>query len=69
LRNGGSFAAGLWVLLLSPAALRRGGPPRALSYYGAFAGAVNIAALFGAPISFVVAVPWNLWIGLVLLHA
>jgi hypothetical protein len=44
LRNGGSFAAGLWVFLLSFAALRGGGLPRALGYYGALAGVLNVAA-------------------------
>ena len=64
---------GLWVLLLSWAALRAGGLPRALSYLGVVIGVAGIltvvpalealTAVFG--LGFIV---WFAWLGIVMLH-
>jgi Domain of unknown function (DUF4386) len=65
---------GLWVLLLSLAALRAGGLPRALNYLGVVIGAAGIltvvpaldvlAAVFG--LGFIV---WFVWVGIVMLRS
>ena len=64
---------GLWVLLLSWAALRAGGLPRALSYLGMVSGVAGIltvvpalealTAVFG--LGFIV---WFVWLGVVMLR-
>ena len=65
---------GLWVLLLSLAAMRAGGLPRALNYLGVVIGAAGIltvvpaldvlAAVFG--LGFIV---WFVWVGIVMLRS
>ena len=65
---------GLWVLLLSWAALRAGGLPRALNYLGVVIGVAGIltvvpalevlAAVFG--LGFIV---WFAWVGMVMLRS
>jgi len=72
---GGEILGGLWMLLVSWAALRAGGLSRALNYLGAL---VGVAGLFSAiP---VIGVPgtvifglgkmvWSLWLGIVMLRS
>jgi hypothetical protein len=64
---------GIWVLLISWAALRAGGLPRALNYLGlviaaagilsAFPGLRDVGMVFG-----VVQIVWFIWLGIVLLR-
>ena len=69
LRNGASFAAGWWFLLLSWVAVRKGGLPKLLGYFGLLVGVLNIIGLFGVPIALLINVPWFLWLGVALLRA
>jgi len=68
LRNGATFAAGWWSLLLSWVAVRKGGLPKSLGYFGLLVGVLNIIGLFGVPIGLLINVPWFLWLGIVLLR-
>jgi len=73
LGGGNEIVGGLWVLLVSVAALRAGGLPRALNYLGAVIGVAGLltvvpalevlGAVFG--LGFIV---WFIWVGLVMLR-
>jgi hypothetical protein len=73
LGGGVELPGGLWVLLLSWAALRAGGLPRALNYLGVVIGAAGLLtvvpaldaleAVFG--LGFIV---WFVWVGIVMLR-
>ena len=69
------MVGGLWVLLVSWAALRAGGLPRALSYLGIVLGITGIlhtavpaldvlGAVFGLAL-----IVWFVWLGIVLVRA
>jgi hypothetical protein len=60
------LALGLWMLLLSWAALRRGGLPRALAYVGVLAGALNVAAIFDVPFGLLLIAVWFVAVGVAL---
>ena len=75
LGGGNEIVGGLWVLLVSWAALRAGGLPRALAYLGLVLGVAGIlqtavpalevlGAIFG--LGFIV---WFVWLGIVLVRA
>ncbi len=69
----GEILGGLWTLLISWAALRTGGLPKALNYLGGVVGAVgllsvvpglhDLAGLFG-----ITQIVWFVWLGILLLH-
>jgi len=70
----GELLGGLWTLLVSWAALRAGGLPRALSYLGAMVGAVGILStiptLVGLTGIFGLSqMVWLVWLGLALLRS
>jgi hypothetical protein len=71
--GGNEILGGLWVLLISWAALRAGGLPRALNYLGIVIGAAGIlSALPGlgdAGLVFgLVQIVWFIWVGIVMLR-
>jgi hypothetical protein len=67
--NGSAFLVlGVWMLLLSWAALRQGGLPRSLAYFGLLAGALNLAALFDVPFGPLLNIIWFVAVGVVLLQ-
>ena len=66
--NTAFFALGVWILLISWAALRRGGLPRWLAYVGVLAGALNLAALFYVPFSLLLNIVWFIAIGVTLIQ-
>lgn len=73
LGGGNEVVGGLWVLLLSVAALRGGALPKALNYSGMVIGAAglvttvpaltDVGAIFGLGF-----IPWFIWLGIVLLR-
>lgn len=74
LGGGNEIVGGLWVLLLSAAALRMGGLPKTLCYVGLAVGAAGIVqtaipvlevlgALFGLGL-----IVWFVWVGIVILR-
>lgn len=76
--SGNEIIGSLWVLLVSLAALRTGELARKLNYFGVALGAVGI---FTSLLSFVVpetkdlimmfglgAIPWSIWLGIVMLR-
>lgn len=76
LGGGNEIVGGLWVLLVSLAALRAGGLPRILNYFGAMVGAAGIltvvpalaalevpGAIFGLGL-----IVWFVWVGVVMLR-
>ena len=73
LGGGNEIVGGMWVLLISWAALRRGGLPRLLNYFGllvSLAGVITIVpglsevgAIFGLG-----SIVWFAWVGIVLLR-
>jgi hypothetical protein len=71
----GEILGGLWALLVSLAALRAGGLPRALALLGLLVGAMGILsilpALTGAMVGFFALgqIIWFLWLGIVLLRS
>ncbi len=76
LGNGnGEILGGLWALLISLAALRAGGLPRALNYLGLLVGAVGILSLVPGLTALLTGVfglaqvAWFVWLGLVLLRS
>lgn len=76
LGNGnGEILGGLWVLLVSVAALRSGGLPRALNILGLAVGAVGILSLIPALTGTLTGVfglsqiAWYVWLGIVLLRS
>jgi hypothetical protein len=71
LGDAATFAVGSFQLLVSWAALQRGGLPKPLSYLGLLAGAVGILAFTipqGGLIGAAIALVWSLWLGVVLLR-
>lgn len=77
LGGGNEIVGGLWVLLVSWAALRAGGLPKALNYLGVLAGLAGIltaipalaalgvlGALFGLGL-----IVWFVWLGIVMLRS
>jgi hypothetical protein len=76
LGNGnGEILGGLWVLLVSVAALRSGGLPRALNILGLAVGAVGIFSLIPALTGSLTGlfglsqIAWYVWLGIVLLRS
>jgi hypothetical protein len=70
---GGELLGGLWVLLVSVAALRTGGLPKALNWLGILIGIAGIVsvipALRGAMVVFgLVQIVWFIWLGIVMLR-
>jgi hypothetical protein len=70
---GGEILGGLWVLLVSWAALRTGGLPGMLGWMGVAIGLVGIvsvaAALRDARVVFgILQIAWLVWIGIVMLR-
>ena len=73
LGGGNEIVGGLWVLLLSWAALRAGGLPKALNYLGLVIGAAglvtvvpalgDVGAIFGLG-----SIVWFIWLGIVMLR-
>jgi hypothetical protein len=73
LGGGNEIVGGLWVLLLSWAALRAGGLPRALNYLGVLSGVAGILTLVPAleMIGFIFGLGvlvWFVWVGIVMLR-
>ena len=75
LGGGEMFVSGLWVLLVSWVALRAGGLPRALNYFGVVIGAAGILSvvpglemLVGIVIGLGLIV-WFVWLGIVMLRS
>jgi len=73
--SGNEVVGGLWVLLLSLAALRAGEFPRVLNYLGVVAGAAGILTLIPAltgTMSIVFAlgmILWGVWVGIAMLNS
>ncbi len=71
----GEILGGTWVLLVSWAALRAGGLPKALNYLGVVIGVAGILstvpALYGAlgPLFGVAQIVWFVWLGIVMLRS
>jgi hypothetical protein len=63
-----SVCLGLWVLLLSWVAIRKGAMPRWFGYFGLLVGLADLAALFFPPPSQLLSIPWFLALGVVLLR-
>lgn len=74
LGGGNEIVGGLWVLLVSWAALRAGGLPKALNYFGVV---ISVAALLTVIPALEVLVPvfglglivWFIWLGIVMLRS
>jgi hypothetical protein len=72
--GGNEIVGGLWVFLLSIAAVRGGGLPKLLGYFGllvGFAGIVTVVPLLGEPggMAFGLGtIVWFTWVGIVLLR-
>jgi hypothetical protein len=72
--SGNELVGSLWVLLLSVAALRMGGLPRALSYLGLALGVAGILTMIPAAVETMSMVfgtgmiVWSVWAGIVLLR-
>jgi hypothetical protein len=74
LGGGNEVVGALWVLLLSWAALRAGGLPRALNYLGVLAGVAGLLTLIPAlemvgVIFGLGLIVWFVWVGIVMLRA
>ena len=66
--NMGAFLTlGLWIALVSWAALRYGGLPRAVSYLGLLTSLVNLLVLFDVPFGVVLTALWFIAVGAILL--
>lgn len=71
--GGNEIVGGLWVLLVSWAALRTGGLPKVLNYLGVIIGlagilsAVPVLAEVGQAVFGLVQIVWFFWLGIVLL--
>ena len=71
----GEILGGLWVLLVSLAALRVGGLPRGLNFLGLFVGAVGVISLIPGLTELMTGVfglsqiIWFVWLGIVLLRS
>jgi hypothetical protein len=69
--SGNELVGSLWVSLLSLAALRTGGLPRALNYLGVALGVVGILTLINFNVVFVFGlgmIVWSVWVGIVMLR-
>jgi hypothetical protein len=66
---------GVWVLLLSAAALRNGGLPRTFSYFGLLVGAAGVITVIpmlgetGAMVFGLTQIVWFAWLGIALLRS
>ena len=60
------LALGVWILLLSIAAIRDGGLPRGLAYFGILVALGDWLALFGLPLGALLMTIWFLAVGFVL---
>jgi hypothetical protein len=72
--GGNEILGGLWMLLISWAALQSRGLPRALNYLGIVAGAAGVLSalpgLAGAGLVFgLVQIAWFIWLGLVMVRS
>ena len=74
--SGNEIVGSLWVMLLSLAALRTGGLPRALSYLGIALGAAGLVTgvlafipAFRVQMVFAGMIAWSAWLGIVLLRS
>jgi hypothetical protein len=72
--SGGELLGGLWVLLVSVAALRTALPPKGLGWLGVVVGAAGVLSvvptLSGLAYGFgVLQIVWFAWLGVVLLRA
>lgn len=70
----GEILGGIWTLLVSLAALRTGGLPKALNILGLFVGAVGIITIIPALTDFTGVfglgqIVWFVWLGIVLLRS
>jgi hypothetical protein len=72
--GGNEILGGIWILLVSWAALRAGGLPRALNYLGVVIGAAGILTAFPAvePVGIAIfglgGIVWFIWLGIVMLR-
>jgi len=71
--SGGELLGGLWVLLVSVAALRTGGLPKVLNWLGVAIGAVGVLSVVPAlkdlAIGFgLLQIVWFVWLGIVMLR-
>jgi hypothetical protein len=71
----GEILGGLWTLLISWAALRAGGLPKALNYLGVVIGVAGILSAIpalgelGLQIIFALGqIPWFVWLGIIMLR-
>jgi hypothetical protein len=72
--SGGELLGGLWVLLVSAGALRAGGLPKALNWFGAAIGAAGVLSVVPAlgDVAYgfgLLVIIWFVWLGVVLLRA
>jgi hypothetical protein len=70
---GGELLGGLWVLLVSVAALRCGGLPKALNWLGILIGIAGIVSAVpvlreGAVVFGLLQIVWFIWLGIVMLR-
>jgi hypothetical protein len=74
LGGGVEVVGGIWVVLLSVAALRNGGLPRAFSYFGLLVGAAGLVTVvpalgeMGGIVFGLTQIVWFAWLGIVLLR-
>lgn len=74
LGGGIEFVGGIWVVLLSAAALRNGGLPRAFSYFGLLVGTAGLVTVvpalgeIGAILFGLTQIVWFAWLGIVMLR-
>jgi len=74
LGGGNEIVGGLWVLLVSSAALRTGGLPRALNYLGVVIGVAGLLTVvpalgeLGGAIFGLGSIAWFVWLGIVMLR-
>ena len=72
---GGEILGGIWVLLVSWAALRGRGLSKALNYFGVVVGAIGILSaipfigVMGTVIFGLVKMVWSIWLGIVMLSS
>jgi len=66
---GAYLALGAWTFLLSWAAMRHGGLPLGLAYFGIVVALADLLALFGPPFGVLLTTIWLLAVGVVLLSS
>jgi hypothetical protein len=66
---GASLVLGAWIFLLSWTAVRDGGLPRGLAYFGMLVALADLLALFGLPVGELLTTIWLLAVGVVLLSS